>query len=659
MSVIVNKDGLWVQVGTNGSYRKLRAAQNGLYFWDEVSQQVILDSVGEFLPHVREIVNDGNSYGVFQKVVDGKEVCSTSSPIASEKLPRELLASARAAVSCLRGKLNSPALTPEARLLIEKFTLPDPARLPECYRIYRSKSGKKLIILWGCENTHADSIAPDLALSKLPRESALAAFLGLLKWPLLALLLLCLIALLIGLIMAWPKAKLQVSKQIVEPADSVRVSFDGSKGNEFELAGPNAIAQGRSGDYNFRNVAAGVDADWLADMDRASSVSRYMDLSYASVGQQEVRLTAKSKFLGFELPSAIARAVIEVQTSSSYVEPTPAPRSVSHAGRLAVEVRTPPGEFPADVVASSTEAGEIDFGGQQKAQCLPNEPVKYDGFERPGRYAITFIPAPGSRNPKYDQAFVRLDPKPGASPLVANLRLSCSRCKTGDKVGVDTSASCEADGNSSIVSRELSTDNGTTFSPIQGDYYLYEPKEPVDEKLVLRIKDSSGRVSEDSKDLNVEQGSLPKSQASESPGSAKEDSPLGPETAGPGGSITVQPPSDVLFDTGSAELSEDGKQRLKQFGDNLVKRPFFVEITGHTDNRPITTRYPNNMALSQARADAAKQVLITECGIPTERIITAGKGDKEPTVANSGEANRARNRRIVITVIPLSAPSNK
>jgi chemotaxis protein MotB len=72
-----------------------------------------------------------------------------------------------------------------------------------------------------------------------------------------------------------------------------------------------------------------------------------------------------------------------------------------------------------------------------------------------------------------------------------------------------------------------------------------------------------------------------------------------------------------------------------------------LRVDGHTDNVPLsgTGRYPDNWALSSARAISVVKYLISQ-GVPADRLVAAGFGEFQPIdPANTPEA-RANNRRI-------------
>ena len=117
--------------------------------------------------------------------------------------------------------------------------------------------------------------------------------------------------------------------------------------------------------------------------------------------------------------------------------------------------------------------------------------------------------------------------------------------------------------------------------------------------------------------------------------------------------------SSLLFQSGEATLKPDGMNVLKRIGNILGQIPNnVVQVAGHTDNqairRELRKTFPDNKALSSARAENARRGLING-GFPMERIKAIGLADKVPLVSNTTEAGRQRNRRIEIVVTHLTA----
>lgn len=118
--------------------------------------------------------------------------------------------------------------------------------------------------------------------------------------------------------------------------------------------------------------------------------------------------------------------------------------------------------------------------------------------------------------------------------------------------------------------------------------------------------------------------------------------------------MVVELPEGVLFDSGRADLKEDGQSTLGQVAtvlSTIPNREF--QIAGHTDNVPIANRrFPNNWALSTARAVTVARYLIDDGNVPANRISAAGYADTQPVSANDSAEGRAQNRRIEIVLVP-------
>ena len=72
-----------------------------------------------------------------------------------------------------------------------------------------------------------------------------------------------------------------------------------------------------------------------------------------------------------------------------------------------------------------------------------------------------------------------------------------------------------------------------------------------------------------------------------------------------------------------------------------------LTIEGHTDNQGSDSA---NLLLSQDRADAVKQYLVSNLAISAEKISSIGYGESKPVTSNDTEAGRTRNRRIDVVM---------
>lgn len=121
--------------------------------------------------------------------------------------------------------------------------------------------------------------------------------------------------------------------------------------------------------------------------------------------------------------------------------------------------------------------------------------------------------------------------------------------------------------------------------------------------------------------------------------------------------VTIR--GDGLFAPGSATISEQYLPLLMRIADALNGVAGQVQITGHTDNQPIrSARFPSNWHLSQERARSVLQLLAQKVA-PASRLSAEGRADSEPIAPNDTPANRARNRRVEITLFATHANNAK
>ncbi len=107
---------------------------------------------------------------------------------------------------------------------------------------------------------------------------------------------------------------------------------------------------------------------------------------------------------------------------------------------------------------------------------------------------------------------------------------------------------------------------------------------------------------------------------------------------------------DGLFASGRSEVRADSVPLLLAIADALNQVSGRVTVTGHSDNVPINSlRYPSNWVLSEARANAVRQILASQ--VAPERLSAEGVADTQPVVPNDSSTNRARNRRVEITLM--------
>lgn len=115
--------------------------------------------------------------------------------------------------------------------------------------------------------------------------------------------------------------------------------------------------------------------------------------------------------------------------------------------------------------------------------------------------------------------------------------------------------------------------------------------------------------------------------------------------------IVIDLNARVLFQEGEAELQSGARQPLDEVSTVLRTNTLAVEVKGHTDNIPISTpRYPSNWELSTARASRVARLFI-EDGVLSSRLSAVGVAENDPVVPNDSPEDRARNRRVTVTVL--------
>lgn len=116
--------------------------------------------------------------------------------------------------------------------------------------------------------------------------------------------------------------------------------------------------------------------------------------------------------------------------------------------------------------------------------------------------------------------------------------------------------------------------------------------------------------------------------------------------------ITLNMPGNITFATDSSDLNPDFFDVLRSVG-KVVKEfdQTIVEVAGHTDS---TGSESYNQSLSERRADTVSRYLQSR-GINQQRMITIGLGESMPVADNSQSEGRQANRRVEITLVPLTA----
>ncbi|HVY23202.1 MAG TPA: OmpA family protein [Steroidobacteraceae bacterium] len=104
----------------------------------------------------------------------------------------------------------------------------------------------------------------------------------------------------------------------------------------------------------------------------------------------------------------------------------------------------------------------------------------------------------------------------------------------------------------------------------------------------------------------------------------------------------------ISFRVGKSTIEPDDFPVLAKVGDAIKLFPdASLIVEGHTDSQGNDSAM---LLLSQDRADAVRQYLITNLGVAPEKVSAVGYGKARPIASNENETGRARNRRIDIVM---------
>ncbi len=101
---------------------------------------------------------------------------------------------------------------------------------------------------------------------------------------------------------------------------------------------------------------------------------------------------------------------------------------------------------------------------------------------------------------------------------------------------------------------------------------------------------------------------------------------------------------NVRFDTGKAVVKDKYNNDIKTVATLMKADPSVkVVIEGYTDN---VGNDEYNQKLSEKRAKAVRQYLISKFGVDGSRLTAVGHGKAKPIASNDTEEGRLKNRRV-------------
>jgi chemotaxis protein MotB len=120
------------------------------------------------------------------------------------------------------------------------------------------------------------------------------------------------------------------------------------------------------------------------------------------------------------------------------------------------------------------------------------------------------------------------------------------------------------------------------------------------------------------------------------------------------GVVMISIADNLLFKSGSFEVNAKAKNVLAKVAKVINSKPDFeCMVEGHTDNVPFKSAVLlDNWDLSVKRSTAIVRVLHNDLGVNPKQLIPAGRSSYVPLVANNTPANKAKNRRTRIIIMP-------
>jgi outer membrane protein OmpA-like peptidoglycan-associated protein len=107
----------------------------------------------------------------------------------------------------------------------------------------------------------------------------------------------------------------------------------------------------------------------------------------------------------------------------------------------------------------------------------------------------------------------------------------------------------------------------------------------------------------------------------------------------------------VIFDTDEYTIKPESKPTLEQIAqiiEQCIQDGDMVEVRGHADDRG-DVEYNQN--LSELRANAVRDYMISNFNLPADMLIAVGAGETEPLMPNTSPEYMQFNRRVVFRVI--------
>lgn len=119
-----------------------------------------------------------------------------------------------------------------------------------------------------------------------------------------------------------------------------------------------------------------------------------------------------------------------------------------------------------------------------------------------------------------------------------------------------------------------------------------------------------------------------------------------------GAKVIIHILENASFESGLADVRSAFLPVLEKISYLIDNNSGMVTVSGHTDNVPISNaRFRSNWELSTSRAVSVAHELLRNSPIDPSRLAVTGHADTLPRADNDTADNRAKNRRVDISIV--------
>ena len=116
--------------------------------------------------------------------------------------------------------------------------------------------------------------------------------------------------------------------------------------------------------------------------------------------------------------------------------------------------------------------------------------------------------------------------------------------------------------------------------------------------------------------------------------------------------IVVHIMENASFDSGYADMRPEFRPVLAKSSNLIDSTSGEITVSGHTDNVPISNdRFRSNWELSTSRAVSVTHELLRVSDVDPGNVVVTGHADTRPRTSNDTADDRAKNRRVDISII--------